>query len=524
MYNISILDCTLRDGGYCNQWRFGYNNIESIINGLEESGIDIIECGYLTQKINTYDKDVTKYKMFSDLEDLIEGKKKNATYVAMINFGEYSPEDIPENKRGLIDGIRLAFHKKDVDAALEMSRVIKEKGYKVFVQPMLTLSYSDTEFIKLISDVNLIEPYAVYIVDSFGSMNSNDLLRLKYLADNNLKPGIMVGFHSHNNLQLAYSNAQMLISMPSSRPLILDSSIMGMGRGAGNLNSELIIQRFGNKYFIVPMLNIIDEILGTFYKENYWGYSLANYLSATYNLHPNYANYLDNKDTLSFESMNEIFSMMPDEKRLEYDKSYIERVYFEFMERHNSESFNIESIKQAMSGKKALIIAPGKSIDAYSDKISELAARDDIVSFTVNFNCPFFDSDFTFVGNIKRVREIKEYCRNGRSKLVTVSNVPISNPYAKLPYAELINENEAVSDNSCLMLIKFLISIGVTEIYVAGMDGYSYNREENYSRYQTSFIKRSNEIDAINNGLSYMIKKLSDKAIINFVTPSLITK
>ena len=331
MDNISILDCTLRDGGYCNKWRFGHSNIETIISGLETSGIDIIECGYITQKISSYDEDVTQYRTFADLEELIKDKKNNAMYVAMINFGEFSPEDIPDNKSGLIDGIRLAFHKKNAAAALDMCRILKEKGYAVFVQPMLTLSYSDSEFIELIKSINSVKPYAAYIVDSFGSMNANDLMRLFYLADNNLCDEIKLGFHSHNNLQLAYSNAQTLISMPTERKLIIDSSIMGMGRGAGNLNSELIIQRFGDRYYIVPMLKIIDEILGNFYKQNYWGYSLANYLSATYNLHPNYANYLDDKDTLSFENMNDIFSLMSDEKRFEFDKGYIERIYYDFM-------------------------------------------------------------------------------------------------------------------------------------------------------------------------------------------------
>ncbi|MBS7397707.1 MAG: aldolase catalytic domain-containing protein [Ruminiclostridium sp.] len=522
MDNISILDCTLRDGGYCNKWRFGHSNIETIISGLETSGIDIIECGYITQKISSYDEDVTQYRTFADLEELIKDKKNNAMYVAMINFGEFSPEDIPDNKSGLIDGIRLAFHKKNAAAALDMCRILKEKGYAVFVQPMLTLSYSDSEFIELIKSINSVKPYAAYIVDSFGSMNANDLMRLFYLADNNLCDEIKLGFHSHNNLQLAYSNAQTLISMPTERKLIIDSSIMGMGRGAGNLNSELIIQRFGDRYYIVPMLKIIDEILGNFYKQNYWGYSLANYLSATYNLHPNYANYLDDKDTLSFENMNDIFSLMSDEKRFEFDKGYIERIYYDFMERRNSDSFNIDKVTELIAGKNVLVIAPGKSIDDHSDEIAQLAASPDMVSFSVNFYCPFCESDFIFLGNIKREREIKEHCKNSNSKLVAVSNVSITSPFAKLPYADLINENEAVSDNSCLMLLKFLAGAGVKKIFIAGMDGYSYNREENYSRYQTGFIKRSKDIDAINKGLSDIVGKLSKKADISFITPTLV--
>ena len=82
-------------------------------------------------------------------------------------------------------------------------------------------------------------PYAFYLVDSFGTMKRKDMLRFFYMIEHNLREDIVIGFHSHNNLQLAYANAQTLVDLQTSRSLILDSSIMGMGRGAGNLNSEL---------------------------------------------------------------------------------------------------------------------------------------------------------------------------------------------------------------------------------------------------------------------------------------------
>lgn len=104
---------------------------------------------------------------------------------------------------------------------------VKEKGYKVFVQAMVSVAYTDEEFLELISRVNEIEPYAFYIVDSFGMMKRKDLTRLFYIVEHNLKPCIWIGFHSHNNLQLAYSNAQSLVDMQTNRKLIVDSSVYG---------------------------------------------------------------------------------------------------------------------------------------------------------------------------------------------------------------------------------------------------------------------------------------------------------
>ena len=157
--------------------------------------------------------------------------------------------------------------------AAELSRQIKAKGYKVFVQAMVSLSYSDEEFLAMIRMMNEIEPYAFYIVDSFGMMKKKNLIRLFYMVENNIKDGIWIGFHSHNNMQLAYSNAQSLVDAQTNRNLIIDSSIYGMGRGAGNLNTELFVEYLNEnadgKYNLKPLLNVIDEILNDFYQKNY---------------------------------------------------------------------------------------------------------------------------------------------------------------------------------------------------------------------------------------------------------------
>ena len=187
----------------------------------------------------------------------------------------------------------------------------------------------------MIMQINDIEPYAFYIVDSFGVMRQKDLIRLFYVVEHNLKETIYIGYHSHNNMQLAYSNAQSLASVQTKRQLIMDSSIFGMGRGAGNLNTELFVGYLndskGTDYKLQPLLTIIDQILNKFYQKNYWGYSLPNYLSASHNVHPNYAGYLTDKQTLTVEDIDAIFSIMKTEKKADYDKNYIEELYITYM-------------------------------------------------------------------------------------------------------------------------------------------------------------------------------------------------
>lgn len=355
MNTVHVLDCTLRDGGYCNEWKFGFHNAQKITAGLVEANIDVVECGFITNQVN-YDKNITRFKTVDQIAQIIPEKHDGKIFVAMMNYGEYDPEDLPQCDGSSIDGIRVAFHKKNMNEALEMCYKIKERGYKVFIQPMVSLLYTDEEFLNLIHKVNDLEPYAFYIVDSFGMMKGKDLTRLYYVVEHNLKTDIWIGFHSHNNMQLAFSNAQTLVGVCTNRNLVIDSSVYGMGRGAGNLNTELFIgylnENCEKNYQLKPILNIIDEILNEFYQRNYWGYSLPNYISAAHNAHPNYAGFLDDKKTLTVENMNDIFDMMDEDKKASFDKAYIEQLYLSYMAAEKEQSIHGEELKKLLQGKK----------------------------------------------------------------------------------------------------------------------------------------------------------------------------
>ena len=127
MSNVRVLDCTLRDGGYCNDWTFGKENIQTIVDGLMEANIDIIECGYISQK-KEYNIDRTQHTSFEQVGQFIPTNREGKIFVAMINFGEFAIEDIPECNGTSVDGIRVCFKKKDRIEALEYARKIKDKG------------------------------------------------------------------------------------------------------------------------------------------------------------------------------------------------------------------------------------------------------------------------------------------------------------------------------------------------------------------------------------------------------------
>lgn len=518
MNNLHILDCTLRDGGYCNQWQFGYENIRKIVRGLTDANLDIIECGFLTNRVE-YNRETTQFTNPSQIREVIPRNRSGKLFVAMINYGEFDLASLPDCNGTTVDGIRVAFHKKHMSQALEACQIIKDKGYKVFIQAMVSLQYSDAEFLELIRQVNELEPYAFYIVDSFGAMKGKELNRLFYMVENNLKSSIWIGLHSHNNSQLAFSNAQQFVSAQTNRNLIVDTSIYGMGRGAGNLNTELFISYlndlFSTNYEIKPLLSIIDEILNNFYQKHHWGFSLPNYLSAKYNAHPNYADYFDSKKTLTVENMDTIFSMMEPERRMGYNKGYAEAIYSEYMRRGDADINFKELLGPVLQNKRVLLIAPGKSSLDEKKKISAFSGEPNVVSISVNHEYSIFKTDYIFLSNLRRFRELapeaREYC-------ILTSNIPTDECFAKVRYHDLLNSIEPVKDNAGLMAVKLCILCGAKEVVLAGFDGFSLDGQDNYGNKNMVGIVKESICNDTNNGMSRVLSLMKKEIPITMLT------
>lgn len=519
MKQIQILDCTLRDGGYCNNWKFGNENAKLITSRLVKAGIDIVECGFLTNRVD-YHPDITRFNSIDQMNSIIPEEKEETMFVAMINYGEYDVDSIPEYKESFgLEGLRIAFHKKDVQTALEFAGRIKEKGYKVFIQAMVSLRYTDEEFLSLIHKVNELKPYAFYIVDSFGMMKGKDLTRLFYVVEHNLDQGIKIGFHSHNNLQLAFSNAQTLLGLQTNRSLIIDSSVYGMGRGAGNLNTELFVEHLNNTvgtaYAVKPLLEVIDKVLNHFYEEKPWGYSLPNYLSAQYEIHPNYADYLDNKKTLTVEDMDEIFMMLDKEKAVSFDKQYIESAYEKYMEKGTALEIHRQELEEKISGHEILVIAPGHSILVEEEKIKQFASSRDLIKICINFDYNRIPVDFIFVSNLRRFRSLDPACHE---RCIVTSNIPSGDVYAKYDYAALLNDHDMVRDNAGMMLISLLYYLRAGKVFIAGMDGYSPDSRENYADPKMNFMKQSVIMEAMNQGMEKVLADYAQRMEICFIT------
>ena len=245
MAEIEILDCTLRDGAYVLNAEFGSKVIMGLVKKLQDAKIDIIECGWLKDfehKIGT-----SYYHTPSDFERYMQvGKIHSCMYVAMIDYNRYDIRNLTPCDGKNIDAIRVVFPHGKLDEAVEVANRIRDKGYKVFFQAANTLSYSDYDLLVLADKMNDVMPEGLSIVDTFGAMYPADLLRISTLLNNNMNTRIKMGFHSHNNQQLSFALSMQFahdMCINSNRNSIIDGSLCGMGRGAGNTNTELFQKR-----------------------------------------------------------------------------------------------------------------------------------------------------------------------------------------------------------------------------------------------------------------------------------------
>lgn len=335
MDRCGILDCTLRDGGYITNWYFGEAAMRNIISGLSAAGIDYVECGY----INPSEKENGK-AVFADIEEIsryLPDKKSDNFYLAMADCAQILPEQITPYTGNSIKGIRVVFYKHQIAEALELCKSVKDNGYKLFVQPMVTIDYSFDEYGALAEEICKLHPYAVSIVDSFGYMNKQDFRNYFKLLDEKMQDDVIIGFHSHNNMQLAFITAQDVLDYKTERKVILDASLYGMGRGAGNLNTELITNYYnrllGDKYNIKKIMAIISSEIMPIARNHTWGYSPYLFLTGLYHCHPNFACYLLENHDVTVEEFEEFVQFIPKEMLTKCRRPYIEELYQKFQAR-----------------------------------------------------------------------------------------------------------------------------------------------------------------------------------------------
>lgn len=334
MDKFNLLDCTLRDGGYINEWKFSDEAISEMITKMIDAGLDYIEVGYLNHSAKGHH--TTQFHSIEQIADYIPANRKKSILIAMIDVRQFDAKDINKITSNSIDGIRVVFYKNQIDEAMILAKSVKRMGYKLFMQPMVTIDYSMDEYTMLTEKIATLEPFAVSIVDSFGYMLKEDFRKYFKILDNLLDPRVAIGFHSHNNMDLAFITAQDVLEYNTMRRIIIDASLYGMGRGAGNLNTELIANYYnmtlGKKYDIGCMLDLIGKYVMPIHKERTWGYSPYLFITGLYHYHPNFACYLLEKHDVTVSEFEQFIHTIPANMKTDCKRQYVWDMWKKFQD------------------------------------------------------------------------------------------------------------------------------------------------------------------------------------------------
>jgi 4-hydroxy 2-oxovalerate aldolase len=284
---VKIIDCTIRDGGLVNNFRFDDELVRNVYSTCNEAGIDYMEIGYKASEEFFSYEDFGRWKFCKEEEiRSVLGDLKDKTKISvMADIGRTNMKDILPKKESMIDMIRVAAYIEQVEEGLEMIKYISEKGYETSLNLMAVSKVTDEELNKALETIATSEVKVVCIVDSFGALHNDEIRNLtlkyaKYLGTE----GKEIGIHAHNNRQMAYANTLEAIKAGAS---FVDATMAGLGRGAGNCLLELILGNLdSNKYQLRPVIKCIQDYILPLKKKIHWGYDTSYMLTGQYNLHP----------------------------------------------------------------------------------------------------------------------------------------------------------------------------------------------------------------------------------------------
>jgi len=520
MRKIELLDCTLRDGGYVNDWFFGEETIRGFCQKIAKTNVEYFEVGFL--KGNDYDPNRSVFPNTNSFKTIIAPKSNSICYLGMLDMSEpVGKENIEICDGTSIDGIRVIFKKDKINEAYDYCVLIKSLGYKLFVNYVCTDQYSDDELIDAIVRFNGVKPDGMSIVDTFGVIKRKQCIHLAKIMDANMDDGIVLCYHAHNNLQQAFANAEALVDLQLDRNLVVDACVFGMGRGAGNLNLELFAEYMNDTYDahyrIEPMLEIMDEYLNNIYRTKFWGYSLPLYLSAKNGCHPNYAIYLAEKNSLTEKSFDEILKSISSGDKIAFSKDKAEKYYREYLQNYVDDKEVLQVLAGELKDKDIIILAPGSSILKAKELIKNRRNADTVI-IALNFLAEEYKPDYIFSSNMRRYINIEG---KTNAKCITTSNMrgSIISDY-KVNFASCISLETSIIDNSGLMLLRLLNNIGIKKVSIAGMDGYIGDKRNDYcyKELEYDFSKEANDRNChIEKDLQIIARNME----IDFITPTM---
>lgn len=289
---LKVLDCTIRDGGLINDSQFTYDEVKAVYETCVESGIDYMEIGYMNspEVFPTEQYGPWRHSAEEDLRRVVgdhTAEKTGLKLSAMLDAGgksDWTKQPLA-CQDSVLDMLRIACYASQIAEAAEMVHHAHELGYETCLNIMAISTVKDVEIDQVLEIARTTPAQVVVVVDSNGNLYREQVDHLVRKYAKALEgTGKEVGMHAHNNLQLAFANTIEAIILGCNR---VDSTMLGLGRGAGNCPTELLLGFLKNpKFKLRPVLKTIQETILPMKEHLDWGPSIPYHLTGQLNAHP----------------------------------------------------------------------------------------------------------------------------------------------------------------------------------------------------------------------------------------------
>jgi 4-hydroxy 2-oxovalerate aldolase len=464
-----ILDCTLRDGGYYTNWDFDSSLVETYVESLNQLPVDYLEVGYRSNKLPGYLGEFFYCPIYV-LREL--RSKSNKKLAVILNEKDVRVTDVKQllgPTKDYLDMVRLAIDPRNIDRALELAKAVKDLGYEVAFNVMYMSSWSEID--NFYDKLHKVEGFAdyFYMVDSYGGVYPEDVKQIFSSVKERLS-NVKIGFHGHNNLELALINT--LTAMDCGVDII-DATVTGMGRGAGNLKTELLLTALNAKGNLNFDFNALSRLVDPFSKlqsQYEWGTNLPYMVSG--------GNSLPQKEVMD----------------------WVSKRYFSFnsiIRALSNQSKGIADNKQLpkldLSGKsvgEVIIIGGGGSAKEHSRALHAFLEANQHLSVihASSKNAPLYQDIsnsqyFCLVGNeghrletvFSNMREVRGLCVLPPYPRKMGTYVPKAAMH-KAHELSTIDFTDRHENSHSAIAIQTALELGAKKIYFAGYDGYSESK------------------------------------------------
>jgi 4-hydroxy 2-oxovalerate aldolase len=380
--SITFLDCTLRDGGYYNEWNFPKSLIEQYIGAMQGSGVSIVEIGFRSL-LNTRFKGSCAFSSDGFIRSLTI--PPGVSIGVMVNgselVGQSSQKQVlarlfPEPARSSpVDLVRIACHAEEFSTALLSAQWLKEMGYRVGFNLMQVSGLGENGIKELARKAADSPIDVLYFADSLGSMSPSDVAKI--IEWIKAQWGGEIGIHTHDNMGLALANAIRALDEGATW---VDATVTGMGRGPGNASTEElaidVADRRRTELKQVPLLKLINAHFEPMKEKYGWGKNHFYYLSGKYGIHPSYIQEMLADSRFSEEDVLAVIGYLKEEDSSKFSSGKLGAA----RNFYRDEPRGSWAPKDIFSGREVLLLGTGPGVKDHREALEEfIKARNPLV-------------------------------------------------------------------------------------------------------------------------------------------------